>query len=402
MMLDGIIKGTGDSRYLKSVSDFLARYPSYADFAAALIAGTLPVDFNGINTEGWQKAGTPLNKANLLSDATAGKYGLSDANAMPDRVFEALSNFILSTGVVAVVVKDADGTPLQGVRIDGALSTSGAAVTTDAQGKAQIVITATVQLTFRCDYEDIPDYTVSVSPNYSQITTLNISMPYAAAGSQLLLKDSKNIVFRKSRTISVALVGGGQGGQGGYSGVGGQGGGAGGVGGKVINATCDMTGDNQYQLIIGAGGNGGNGASSSSMYAGSTGATGGNTTFNGLSSGSGSPNILVFNSSSALAGGTGGSGGRGGYYNNETGDANSASKRDASPGSSGTKCGGIGGSGGYPYGGTGDSGGTGAQPGGGGGGGGGGGHYWQYQSGGSDGNGGTGGAGGAGGLFIKF
>lgn len=89
-MQNGIIKGTGNSRYLKTVANFLALYPTYEDFAQAFIAGTLPVDLNGINTTGWQNVGDALNKENLLKDATAALYGL-DATAVPDDVLSKLS-----------------------------------------------------------------------------------------------------------------------------------------------------------------------------------------------------------------------------------------------------------------------------------------------------------------------
>lgn len=88
-MQDGIMKGTGNSRYLKSIADFLTQYPTYQEFAAALAAGTLPVDFNGINETGWEQLGTVLNKANLLSDETAAMYGFSEA-AVPDDLFKVL------------------------------------------------------------------------------------------------------------------------------------------------------------------------------------------------------------------------------------------------------------------------------------------------------------------------
>lgn len=90
-MTDLVIKGTGNSRYLKSVSNFLTLYPTYADFVSALVAGTLPVDFNGINSAGIQTQGTPLNKANLLTDATATKYGLG-SNATVNSVLNAIPN----------------------------------------------------------------------------------------------------------------------------------------------------------------------------------------------------------------------------------------------------------------------------------------------------------------------
>lgn len=93
-MQDGIIKGTGNSRYLKSISNFLTQYPTYQDFAAALVAGTLPIDLNGINETGWDQLGTALNKSNLLSDETAAAMGLPNT-AVPDDVLEKLSDSLL-------------------------------------------------------------------------------------------------------------------------------------------------------------------------------------------------------------------------------------------------------------------------------------------------------------------
>lgn len=90
-MQDGIIKGAGNSRYLKSISNFLQQYPTYQDFVAALVAGTLPIDLNGINETGWDQLGTALNKANLLSDETASALGLPNT-AVPDDAFSMLAS----------------------------------------------------------------------------------------------------------------------------------------------------------------------------------------------------------------------------------------------------------------------------------------------------------------------
>ena len=76
-MKDMVPKGTGNSRTLKSVANFLTLYPTYNDFAAALVAGTLPIDLGAINSAGCDEVGTPLNKANLLTDATATALGLN-------------------------------------------------------------------------------------------------------------------------------------------------------------------------------------------------------------------------------------------------------------------------------------------------------------------------------------
>lgn len=92
-MTDGVIKGTGNSRYLKSVSNFKTLYPTYDDFVAALVAGTLPVDLLGLNSGGWNQLPTVLNKANLLSDTTANLYGY-DSSAVPNQIFENIKKYI--------------------------------------------------------------------------------------------------------------------------------------------------------------------------------------------------------------------------------------------------------------------------------------------------------------------
>lgn len=87
------MKGSGNSRYLKTVREALSLYPTYEDFLQAMIAGTFPVDFNGINKDGWTQRGTPLNKANLLSDTVISTLGLSTgANSTPNDAFNVLAN----------------------------------------------------------------------------------------------------------------------------------------------------------------------------------------------------------------------------------------------------------------------------------------------------------------------
>ena len=101
-MKDSVIIGSGNSRYLKSVADFKTLYPTYDDFAAALVAGTLPVDFNGINTAGFQQVGDVLGKNTLLKDETASLFGLGNT-AVPDDVFLKLYH-----GMSSDVIFEAD------------------------------------------------------------------------------------------------------------------------------------------------------------------------------------------------------------------------------------------------------------------------------------------------------
>lgn len=94
-MQDGIIAGNGSSRYLKTVAAALSLYPTYEDFITALIAGTFPIDLNGINEAGWSQKGTPLNKGTLLSDTTETKIWGSAGNHTVD---QALGQILGSIG----------------------------------------------------------------------------------------------------------------------------------------------------------------------------------------------------------------------------------------------------------------------------------------------------------------
>ena len=88
-MTDGVIKNTGNSRYLKTVSNALTQYSTYAGFMRAMAAGTFPIDVSGINSAGWSVQGTKLNKASLLKDATAVSFGKTSV-AVPDDIFKAI------------------------------------------------------------------------------------------------------------------------------------------------------------------------------------------------------------------------------------------------------------------------------------------------------------------------
>lgn len=92
-MKDGIIKGSGNSRYLRTVANALTLYPNYESFIAALIQGTFPIDLNGINSSGWSTVGTKLNKASLLTDSLCSALGLSTA-ATPNQAMDKLRQLI--------------------------------------------------------------------------------------------------------------------------------------------------------------------------------------------------------------------------------------------------------------------------------------------------------------------
>ena len=77
-MTDTIIKGTGNSRTIKTVPNIKAMVSSLDDLLDLFIAG-FPVDILGLNPTGVQVAGTDLTKGNLLTDETATGMGLTSS-----------------------------------------------------------------------------------------------------------------------------------------------------------------------------------------------------------------------------------------------------------------------------------------------------------------------------------
>ncbi len=92
-MKDNILKGTGNSRYLKT------SIPAGTTWNEALVMlrnGNFPIDLNGINEDGFTQVGTPLDKANMLTDALAESVGL-DGNATLRTFLTVLANLLTLT-----------------------------------------------------------------------------------------------------------------------------------------------------------------------------------------------------------------------------------------------------------------------------------------------------------------
>jgi hypothetical protein len=85
-MKDIVIKGTGNSRLLKTS---LGAETTWTDALSALRDGTFPIDLSGYNAEGIDVDGTPLNTANLLADVVAELLG-GDTSMTPSQAFERL------------------------------------------------------------------------------------------------------------------------------------------------------------------------------------------------------------------------------------------------------------------------------------------------------------------------
>ena len=112
-MKDSILAGTGNSRYLKTS---LSADITWQRALELLRAGTFPVDFNGTNPNGYTQVGTPLNKANLMTDATAAKMDLT-SSATPNDFLGVVADRVNSvihytTGEVETGGTWIDGKPI--------------------------------------------------------------------------------------------------------------------------------------------------------------------------------------------------------------------------------------------------------------------------------------------------
>lgn len=354
-----------------------------------------------------------FSRDELLSEETAFKLGLSGENAVPDKAFAIISGFVLGSGHTEITVVDEDGKGVGGVKIEGAVSPTGTEVTSDANGVAIVSLVSEAEVTFKSPYADIMDVEQTLSPNFSEVNRVSVVMPFAKTGDIRVYTESANVLFRKPRTVDIAVAGGGQGGKGGQggsaSGMGqpvgnGGSGGIGGASGKVYNVLgVGVTSESSYTLLVGSGGVGGKGGTpafdSDGTWGndGNYGTEGSNTTLthdadgSNWNSASGSVDAVPLSDSSILVGGAGGNGGYGA--------TSWTSGTPGTEGGNGTRAGGKGGTGGssnyYYPGGNGAKGG----PAGGGGGGGGGGsmEYYEYAA-----SGGAGGNGGSGALVIRF
>lgn len=99
-MNDGVSKGQGNSRYLKSN---IPANTTLQQLISMLNNGTFPVDFNGINEAGWLQIGTALNKANLFSDQTAAKY--PDGTETVDGALSKIPDMVAKIGDLRTTVR---------------------------------------------------------------------------------------------------------------------------------------------------------------------------------------------------------------------------------------------------------------------------------------------------------
>ncbi|BAK99021.1 hypothetical protein OBV_18230 [Oscillibacter valericigenes Sjm18-20] len=254
-MTDGIILGTGNSRYLKG-----AGWPAtYEEFKSMAEAGTLPIDLNGINEAGWQQIGTALNKANLLDDNTSAVLELAPEN---QTVNKAILSLALPTGKYAVLVTalTPGGRPISGATVTGITSRSGGKCITDSNGTT-VGFTTESTVTLQCTSPLYLDFTssslsetVELLPNTLNKVTFTFSR---GTITEKLFTSSQSILFSPDvDEFDCSVVAGGKSGTSGDASRGSFGvaayAGKGGDSGAVANAENIKNKSASIDIIVGA------------------------------------------------------------------------------------------------------------------------------------------------------
>lgn len=124
-MQDLEIKGTGNSRFLKSS---VPATTTWEDFLTMLRAGNLPIDLTGLNSAGIiTQNPSAYNKANVLPDDVCSALGIDPQTSEPKDAFLSILDVpsLYVWGKYSVTDEIALGQLMSGVVIDHASTTSG-------------------------------------------------------------------------------------------------------------------------------------------------------------------------------------------------------------------------------------------------------------------------------------
>lgn len=213
--------------------------------------------------------GTPLSKANLLTDETEVSLFGYAANRTVNQAFESISfRFSLLTKNMAsltVTVTDSNGLAAKGVEVQGMVNEAGAAVNTDSSGVARGYVSAgNVRLKIS-GYADIVDaedtFTATAGGTYTRSITV-VRRTFLKILSSANYRFSSNVA-----TVDVSVGAAGAGGSyatcpSAWVGRGGQGGGDGSV---SVQTGIAPDKNKVYSAVVGAGGEPANPGGSSSF-----------------------------------------------------------------------------------------------------------------------------------------
>ena len=315
------------------------------------------------------EVGTPLNKNTFLSDETAWLYGLDDT-AVPDDLFQRIIfNISGKSHALNITAKMYTGDPAVGVTLGGVTALDGGPIVTDAYGKAVGYVDSLPATITTPDlgYLDVGNASVEVGTSENLVIPVEVVIP-AVSNKYVKIQSSQKVKFSRGvSTVDVCIVGGGGGG--GAETTRGRGGGGG--GGYVTNAKgVSITPNQEYDIVIGAGGSGGkrDGASATDGGASSAfghtanggkkglGGTGGAGNGKGGNAGRNGSNATVYEFDESGRGLAGGGGGGGAEYGKDHPGGQPCGGTGVNDGGKSGKVPGGGGGGGFYNGGPGGAG----------------------------------------------
>lgn len=202
-----------------------------------------------------------INKKTLLQDDTAAMYGKTNM-AVPDDIFKNIFfriNMIMTNmAMMTLTLKTAAGNPLADIPITNLLDDQGNPARTNSSGVATGYMSegnVTLSITGYADIQDISKtYTIVKGETYTDQWTVTVR-DFFKITSTRNVKFSKNVSL-----VDVTVLGAGGGGGAGYrkSDTYESRSGAGGAAGDVVESkNIEVTPEQNYQAVIGAGGTGG-------------------------------------------------------------------------------------------------------------------------------------------------
>lgn len=219
--------------------------------------------------------GTPLNKANLLSDATETSMFGAAANRTVDEAFAGLAaqiKLIMSnTAAITLTLKDSAGHALPGVLVQGILTENGQAVYSGPDGSAAGYIAEGSQTIKVTGYADIEDYTETIAVTKGTTITKTLTL---TTRNFLEITSSRSYKFSSNVNTVDATVGAAGGSGASSSGSNdnqARGGNGGGMGSLVEQTGISVTPNTNYPAIVGSGAGNSNGGDSSFLGVSATG-----------------------------------------------------------------------------------------------------------------------------------
>ena len=197
--------------------------------------------------------GTPLNKANLLTDETEAALFGSVSDRTVDQAFKGIANkinLIMSDmATMTLTVKSKAGNPVPGVLVTGMFSDSGGDVYTNASGVASGYVSGGSVTLKISGYADITDYSETISVTKGEAYNKTISI---TTRNFLKITSSKNLKFSQNVSRVDVWVGGGGGSGYATGSVSAAGGGGGGDSSTRENVSFEP--HTIYSAIVGSGG----------------------------------------------------------------------------------------------------------------------------------------------------